>query len=142
MGTPVPPFTQSQTLSPTSKKSISMCMKWFSIMFNQLHKTRHPPLINGLLTITIHVNDIITAANETANSSNFDVYPNPSNGVLNIQTKDGFTPSKIALHDIDGRLMHTFHDPDRLDINEFHPGVYFLVGTNDNIPIKVKIVLL
>lgn len=92
--------------------------------------------------ITIHVNDIITAANEAANPSNFDVYPNPSNGILNIQTKDESTPSKIELHDIDGRLMHTFHDPDRIDLNEFHPGIYFLVGTNDNIPFKVKIVLL
>jgi hypothetical protein len=53
----------------------------------------------------------------------FDVYPNPSNDLINIQVSQDF--QRIELKSTSGQLLRT-SDESSMNINDLKPGPYFL----------------
>ena len=74
-----------------------------------------------------------TLGTSTNDLSDISIYPNPSNGILTIQTR--INPiTEISIHDISGKLIST-NEFDllnlvSLDINKLNSGLYFLTINN------------
>ena len=87
-----------------------------------------------VLTQGFHQSDnIITGVAEAYSKSKtiVDIYPNPSQGVLNIQIKDNTTLSSARLYDMLGNLLihrvYTQHvDKNSISLNAFADGTYLL----------------
>lgn len=83
---------------------------------------------------------LVTADNlstESFFSSNFMVYPNPANNVLNIDAKQGMKFSKVEMTDLNGRVVKTMNVDaitTQLNISDLNAGVYFLkVSSNEGV---------
>jgi hypothetical protein len=57
-------------------------------------------------------------------SSQYTIYPNPTNGVLNVKSKQ--TSSEISVYNILGQLVETSSENNQIDISKVEAGVYFL----------------
>lgn len=76
-------------------------------------------------------------------ASNYSIYPNPTNDILNIKVKRSFGEVKITLSDINGRVVlkttKTLNDNATLNIGKLQSGLYILtikgeaINTNDKI---------
>ena len=68
----------------------------------------------------------------------FSVYPNPTTGVINIQSNTAID-SYIIYNQL-GQVMKTGNDTNRIDINSFPRGLYMLQITSGNSSVTKKIV--
>jgi uncharacterized membrane protein len=74
---------------------------------------------------------------EPNKNSIVDVYPNPTNNVINL-TKQA---EKILVYDIRGVILNTLSNSRQVDLNAFPAGMYFLKITADNNQTTVKKVI-
>jgi hypothetical protein len=84
----------------------------------------------------------VLGTNEFA-SSNFSVYPNPSNGIINIANDVNATVSAIAILDLNGRVVksQTLNtNENQITINELSAGVYMLKLATSQGVVSKKIV--
>jgi len=63
------------------------------------------------------------AVNNVINSPRYSVYPNPTNGVINIISP---IPVKAVLTGIEGNKLMELSNASKLDINALQPGIYFI----------------
>lgn len=75
----------------------------------------------------------------------FRVYPNPTNGSLNLRINNYVGKVNIQIIDINGRLVNDFKNEDfniekTLNLNALQTGVYVLKVTGDNINFTQKII--
>lgn len=68
--------------------------------------------------------------NNTFHSNRFDIFPNPTNSILNINTP--LELNKISILNTSGRIMKTFNHSKRLNISELPKGIYFLKANSKN----------
>lgn len=91
-----------------------------------------------------------TAINEVSVENGLNVYPNPSQGEINITLNDA--PSKdllLSLKDISGRTIKTFsneelvfsHNEIKLKINSYDPGIYLLEMKSNSKILSKRIIL-
>ncbi len=91
-----------------------------------------------------------TAINEISIENGLNVYPNPSQGEINITLNDA--PSKdllLSLKDISGRTIKTFsneelvfsHNEIKLKINSYEPGIYLLEMKSNSKILSKRIIL-
>lgn len=90
----------------------------------------------------------VLAVNESAfNANNIKVYPNPSNGNFFIKSKDLGTNAKVAIYDMNGRVVHTsgFNVATGESTNEFNvnltKGVYLLKVTSSKANYTQKLIV-
>jgi subtilisin-like proprotein convertase family protein len=90
----------------------------------------------------------LLAVNESAfNSNNIKVYPNPSNGNFFIKSKDLGGNAKVAIYDMNGRVVHTsgFNVLTGESTNEFNvnltKGVYLLKVTSPKANYTQKLII-
>lgn len=90
----------------------------------------------------------VLAVNESAfNSNNIKVYPNPSNGNFFIKSKDLGGNAKVAIYDMNGRIVHTsgFNVLTGESTNEFNvnltKGVYLLKVTSPKANYTQKLII-
>src|SRR5690554_2170222 len=60
-------------------------------------------------------------------TTNFVAYPNPTSGILNIQSPSGQLPEKTIIYDMQGKILLNY--PARIssfDLSSFPSGIYFL----------------
>ena len=72
----------------------------------------------------------ITAINETLNNYVINMYPNPTSGILNIQSNEAIY-ADIEIKDIRGGIIKSIsktllHNNYNIDLSSFSSGVYFL----------------
>lgn len=69
-------------------------------------------------------------------ASNFSVYPNPADSVLNISNKNNTLLNQVQLTDINGRIVKNVNadgvSNTQINIGDLNAGVYFLRITSDN----------
>lgn len=90
---------------------------------------------------TINVSSVL-GTNEFA-SSNFSVYPNPSNGIINIANDINATVSAIEILDLNGRVVKSqalLTNGNQISINELSAGVYMLKLATSQGVVSKKIV--
>ena len=72
----------------------------------------------------------IVLGTESFFASNFAVYPNPADNVLNISTKNSSTLTQIQMTDLNGRIVKSLNAGElsnaQLNIGDLNAGVYFL----------------
>lgn len=94
---------------------------------------------NGGGTITTDIKD--TTKNEI---SNFNIYPNPSNGNFTIAT-DNFENTTIAIYNVAGQLIknqNLTQNKTLIDLTTFSKGIYFVkVTTKDHVTQLKKLVI-
>ena len=90
----------------------------------------------------------LLAVNESAfNSNNIKVYPNPSNGNFFIKSKDLGGNAKVAIYDMNGRIVHTsgFNVLTGESTNEFNvnltKGAYLLKVTSPKANYTQKLII-
>jgi len=81
---------------------------------------------------TVNYFDNLTIGGRTANlekivESTFNVYPNPTNGVINVTSNLGSSISKLTLSQIDGTIvLEQTETIDKMDVSALAQGVYLL----------------
>jgi hypothetical protein len=73
------------------------------------------------------------------------VYPNPTNGFLNIRINNYIGKATIQIIDINGRLVSEYQNVDinvekSLNLNNLQSGIYVLKVTSDSMNFTQKIV--
>ena len=91
--------------------------------------------IIGLDTFSV---DRPTASTQSFFASNFSVYPNPANNVLNLSVKNGFAINEITMSDINGRTVKTItnslNSEMEINVSDLTSGVYMLnVKTDEGV---------
>jgi hypothetical protein len=79
-----------------------------------------------------------TSTNELT-ETNINIYPNPSTGVININTNE--TIENINILDINGKLVHHQTNNSPIDLSQHAKGIYFINITTEKVVINKKIVL-
>jgi len=74
--------------------------------------------------------DLTTSVNELAGQK-VDIYPNPTNGLVTIEIKEN-RDIKLALYDMNGRLLIHKNQTNTLDLSEYKNGVYLIKITDLN----------
>ena len=74
---------------------------------------------------------------EDNNRANFTLYPNPTNGMVNLSE----TASRVEIYDFSGRMVKAEENVNSIDLSSQANGVYiFHITTNDNSVITQKVV--
>ncbi len=101
--------------------------------YNQVGRNRIAR-IQGGSNLGVTTNDI----------QKFQVYPNPSTGIFTIQTENLITNAKIAVADLNGRIVHETKienlDSKALDLNNLQSGIYILNVSNGENKYSQKII--
>lgn len=80
-----------------------------------------------------------------ANSREFQLYPNPSNGSVTISTENGVSISSVSVTDLSGRtvfmLNQAFNQRTTLDLNQLTDGIYLVnvIGENGIVSKKLSL---
>lgn len=69
---------------------------------------------------------------ETAISDTVKVYPNPTNGIINISLSNGNTITKAVLFNVEGQKLLEVANTNRIDISDLSTGVYILKMEDSN----------
>jgi hypothetical protein len=96
--------------------------------------------ISGLNEIELEPLSFRTNSSSSSFDNYFEVYPNPSSGIINILTKD---KSKYQLFDLQHRILKSGLSDKistQLDISDLHSGVYFLYMSNDTLNHIIRII--
>ena len=103
--------------------------------FNEVFTTSEG--CDSVVTINLTVN-VCSGIDDIA-FKNLNVYPNPSNGIINLNITEEL--STIKLFDLTGKMVKTFDPSNRqLNITEFTTGIYFLEVANAESKSVVKII--
>jgi hypothetical protein len=113
-------------------------------MFTAGQATRALAYIN---TIVSQYNTNVLG-NTTFLSSNFSIYPNPSNGVFNLKLNDVVSNFNVDIFDITGKIIYTNEYLDNSDLvkvinvqQEISKGIYFMNIKSDSGTITKKIII-
>jgi len=93
--------------------------------------------VNGCSGLSDTVSVHLTGINEVTAAGNISIYPNPTDGMLNIEIGQAPNIATIKLYDINGRLIfenrltNTSTGPLSLDVRMLDNGVYLLSIVND-----------
>ena len=85
------------------------------------------------INLTQAAAEMVTGITEATNSnSNFNVYPNPTKGDLNINISDN--TGDIQIYDLSGKLVKTFQIDgiNKYDVSGFQEGIYVIMINNDS----------
>ena len=80
---------------------------------------------------------------ESLLASQVTVYPNPTNGILEIIAPTTFNGAKIQLLDIEGKTVESWSNwtGSKLDLASFDKGIYILVLEKNRTIIRKRVVL-
>ncbi|MFN7331974.1 MAG: T9SS type A sorting domain-containing protein [Flavobacterium sp.] len=89
--------------------------------------------------------DNITVTGTLSNSeflaNKFNLYPNPSNSIVNISSDDAILIDKVEITDINGRIVKSFNadatSSTSINVSDLNAGVYFLnISSAEGLAVK------
>jgi hypothetical protein len=73
------------------------------------------------------------------NQSSFNIFPNPTNGIVRIETNASV--DKIEIHTLDGKqVFSSFNFTGQVDLSNFETGVYIISLSNQEIIFTQKLI--
>lgn len=92
--------------------------------------------------VRVYELDINLGLNESTNNTKFNIYPNPTNDILNIQTNftDDYT---VKIIDISGRILiqNALDKSSEIDISSLGKGTYMVLVGNGKVTMSKKIII-
>ena len=91
---------------------------------------------------TLHTNELTPSSIAINPVQTVQVYPNPTNGVINIRNAEN---SQVSVYDISGRLVLSYENKTSfgtINLSKFNSGIYFVNIYKDNTTITRKINLI
>jgi murein DD-endopeptidase MepM/ murein hydrolase activator NlpD len=80
-----------------------------------------------------HLFNYGTLATDNFEKNNFDFYPNPSDGIINIENESQILLKEISIHDISGKkLMSEKSNFKKIDVSNISSGVYIIKFESEN----------
>ena len=80
----------------------------------------------GVISIEVATEVVLGIGDNTATASALQLYPNPTNGVLNLQLESGKQLEQLSVYSTNGRLLMEAAGTDRIDLSSLQSGVYLL----------------
>jgi hypothetical protein len=82
----------------------------------------------------------------TESAEGFDIYPNPSNGLIYISAENLSWPYTIEVLTVDGKLVYSEEQQEQKDVNVidlsgFSDGIYYIRLSNEDFEYQEKVVL-
>jgi hypothetical protein len=76
----------------------------------------------------------VALSNQDFEVDGFTIYPNPTDDIINIQSKETFNNAKVKIIDISGKVVYanTNFTSDFIDVSDLAKGFYILEINNDN----------
>lgn len=96
----------------------------------------------SLKNSNVSINCTGTVSNENIKEIFYKVYPNPSNGIFNIESI--YQIDDIQIFDLVGNIIYTNNNLENrsiIDLSKFRKGVYILHSTINNTIVKEKIII-
>lgn len=81
-----------------------------------------------ILVLETYNSNLITHTNKIDNS-NFNIYPNPTSGILNIKNNDHF--DTMTINDINGKLILNQPFTNQINVSSYAKGIYYLSISNN-----------
>lgn len=88
---------------------------------------------NGTRSVTAISCAKMAEENTTGNAPEFSVYPNPTDGIINLELPSiSSYKIQISIFDLNGKIIHqkaiikTGNEPERIDLSSFASGIYFI----------------
>ncbi|GGD14552.1 S8 family serine peptidase [Flavobacterium orientale] len=108
--------------------------------------THKGTLVGGSQDFTLIVtgSNVSLSANSIDEASNFAIYPNPSNGVFNVDYAFSSDSKLIEVFDVQGRIVKQFIPLDAIsviDLSSHSSGLYFVKCTDGQNSITKKVVI-
>ena len=110
-----------------------------SSSFNLFAATSYGCYPQGVILITV-INNVCTGIDEVENYNSFYVYPNPSDGIINIEIEH---ESELQIVDLMGKVVHEAKlrsGTNTIPISNLSDGVYYFKVKEDNSVITKKII--
>jgi hypothetical protein len=100
----------------------------------------------AIITNTFNTEFIAALANDDFNTSNLNLYPNPSNSIVQVNLQNTTdTIQNITIFDVLGKSIKTVDTIDSnsytLDVSNFSKGIYFIEISTDNGKFQKKLVI-
>jgi len=101
---------------------------------------------HGCITTTNSVHFIAVGIDDQNSNYGISIYPNPTNGLVNISFEKALNEGKIVIEDALGQkvyeynLKQTDHSVKVIDFKDFAVGVYFININNENINFRKRVV--
>lgn len=89
----------------------------------------------AIVTNTFETKFVSVLASEAFEVDEFTVYPNPTNSILNIQSKSNTTISEVKIYDLLGKQLlnkKTAVSATEIDMTDYSPGLYLLEVISEN----------
>ena len=90
------------------------------------------PTISGNANGCENLNQVVTACNNLSVSQNdlenkIEIFPNPTNAILNIKSRDNKILNKIVISDLTGKIIFTNNqNTNKINVQSLSKGLYFL----------------
>lgn len=94
---------------------------------------------NGIVVKT-ESGGIMTAINDLETVNDINVVPNPTTGILKIQSKQNSKIERIRIYDNNGRILKDLNPNSEIDISELDSNIYYIEIRTKNIRTIKKIV--
>src|SRR5690554_2181400 len=95
---------------------------------------------NGIESGHVRIYNLKTSSENKFVLENFNIYPNPTSGILNINLENNLTLEKVTVYNNSGQIVKTTQKS-TIDVSSLSSGVYFVeITTNQGIATKKVIV--
>ena len=74
----------------------------------------------------------LLAVDDSFIKTNINIYPNPTNGILNISNPNHIKLNKIEVYNIYGQRLKIVQNQNNIDLTNFKPGVYLMKVEDEN----------
>lgn len=114
----------------------------------------------GTYTVTLSANNLdcentnsqdvsvpLTGINNIIADNDFEIYPNPNNGVFEVQLQNNYKPEIIQVIDQSGKTIKTLDPPESktsiitVDIGDIESGIYFMLMVSQGKTMSKKIII-
>jgi len=116
-----------------------------SIIFRFVFQSDVTAVEEGVIVDNLVVEGNVLSVDEFE-TDNFSVYPNPSQGIFNIKTKN-MTSFNYNIYDVTGKVIlekqnvKTSNNEHQINIGNYAKGVYFLNLYNDSVKVTKKLII-
>ena len=83
---------------------------------------------------------VLALKHKTPLYAEIDIYPNPSQYIVNINIPEGHNLSEVLFFNMSGKLVMTLKNAQNIDVSKLNSGVYIIQTITDKLEQKIKFI--